>query len=55
MTDRRDAERRRAEDEERRRLEKERRAEQLREAWRQHHPRDPEEDKDNWPKKGPPA
>ena len=44
MTDQQDEERRRAEDEERLRVEKERRGEELREAWRQHHPSQSEQD-----------
>jgi hypothetical protein len=55
MTDQRDEERRRAEDEERLRVEKERRGEQLREAWRRHHPTQSEQDEKGWPKKRPPA
>lgn len=55
--DRRDEEREsiRREEEERRREERERRGEELREAWRRHHPSESERDKDSWPKKGPPA
>ena len=58
MTDRRDEERERIEreeDDERRREEKAWRAEQLREAWRRHHPSDSEKDKDDRPKNEPPA
>ena len=55
MTDQRDEERRRAEDEERLRVEKERRGEELREAWRRHHPSQAEQDEKGPPKKGPPA
>ena len=55
MTDQRDEERRRGEDEERLRVEKERMGEELREAWRRHHPSDEEEDEKGWPKKWPPA
>ncbi len=55
MTDQRDEERRRAEDEERLRVEKERRGEELREAWRRHHPSQSELDEKGWPKKWPPA
>ena len=51
MTDQRDEERRRAEDEERLRIEKERRGEELREAWRRHHPSQSEQDEKGWPKK----
>ena len=57
MTDRRDRERERADDEQRgeeREGERERRAGDLREAWRRHHPTEEEQDKDRWPKKGPP-
>jgi hypothetical protein len=53
MTGQRDEERRRAEDEERLRVEKERRGEELREAWRQHHPSQSEQDQKGWPKKRP--
>jgi hypothetical protein len=55
MTDQRDEERRRVEDEERLRVEKERRGEQLREAWRRHHPSQSEQDEKGWSKKRPPA
>ena len=44
MTDQRGQERRRAEDEEWLRVEKERRGEELREAWRRHHPSQSEKD-----------
>jgi hypothetical protein len=54
MTGQRDEERRRAEDEERRRVEKERRGEELREAWRRHHPMESEDEKGR-PRKRPPA
>jgi hypothetical protein len=53
MTDQREEERKR-EDEERLR-EKERRGEELREAWRQHHPSESEIDEKRPPKKKPPA
>jgi hypothetical protein len=58
VSDRKDRERDRAiqEEEEKRRAETERRGEQLREAWRQHHPEDPEEDREKArPKKGRPS
>jgi hypothetical protein len=55
MTDQRDEERRRAEEEERLRVEKERRGEELREAWRRHHPSQSEQDEKGWPKTKPPA
>ncbi len=54
MTDQRDEERRR-EEEERLRVEKERRGEELREAWRRHHPSQSEQDEKGRPKKRPPA
>jgi hypothetical protein len=54
MTDRRDEEHER-EDDKHRREESERRAGDLREAWRRRHPTREEQDKDRWPKKGPPA
>ena len=47
--------RRRAEDEERLRVKKEQRGEELREAWRQHHPSESEIDEKRPPKKRPPA
>jgi hypothetical protein len=55
MTGRRDEERRRAEGEDRLRVEKEQRGEQLREAWRRHHPSEsePEQDEKGWPKRRP--
>jgi hypothetical protein len=53
MTYHRDEERRRAEDEEQLRAEKEQRGEQLREAWRRHHPSESEQDEKRWPKKRP--
>jgi hypothetical protein len=43
MTDRRDDERERPEEEKRRREERDRRSDDLKEAWRRHHPREPEE------------
>ena len=55
MTDQRGEERRRAENEERLRVEKERRGEELREAWRRHHPSQSEQDEKGGPKKWPPA
>ena len=55
MTDQRGQERRRAEDEEWLRVEKERRGEELREAWRRHHPSQSEQDAKGRPKKRPPA
>ena len=55
MTDQRDEERRRAEEEDRLRVEKERRGEELREAWRRHHPSQSEQDEKGRPKKKPPA
>ncbi len=51
MTDQRDEEGGRAEVEERLRVEKERRGEELREAWRRHHPSKSEQDEKGWPKK----
>ena len=54
MTGQREEERKR-ENEERLRVAKERRGEQLREAWRQHHPSEAETDEKGPPKKGPPA
>jgi hypothetical protein len=53
MTGQRDEERRRAEDEDRLRVEKEQRGEQLREAWRRHHPSESEQDEKRSPKKRP--
>ena len=55
MTDQQDEERRRAEDEDRLRVEKEQRGEQLREAWRRHHPSESEQGQDEkgWPKRRP--
>ena len=55
MTDQRDEERRRAEEEDWLRVEKERRGEELREAWRQHHPSQAEQDEKGRQKKKPPA
>ncbi len=55
MTDQRDEERRRAEEEDWLRVEKERRGEELREAWRRHHPSQSEIDEKRPPKKRPPA
>ncbi len=55
MTDRRDEEREgieHKEDEERLRVERERRGEELREAWRRHHPSESEDEK-GWAKKPP--
>jgi hypothetical protein len=43
MTDRRDEEREGLEEEKLRREERERRSDDLKEAWRRHHPREPEE------------
>jgi hypothetical protein len=54
MTGQREEERRR-EDEEQLRVEKERRGEELREAWRQHHPSESEIDEKRPPKKRPPT
>ena len=54
MTGQREEERRR-EDEEQLRVGKERRGEELREAWRQHHPSESEIDEKRPPKKKPPA
>jgi hypothetical protein len=54
MTDRRDEEHE-MENDKHRREESERRAGDLREAWRRRHPTREEQDKDRWPKKGPPA
>ena len=53
MTAQRDEERRRAEDEDRLRVEKERRGEELREAWRRHHPSESEQEEKGWPKTKP--
>jgi hypothetical protein len=53
MSDQRNEELRRPEDEERLRVEKERRGEELREAWRRHHPSESEQDEKAWPKKRP--
>ncbi len=55
MTDQRDEERRRAEEEDWLRVEKERRGEELREAWRRHHPSQSEQHEKDRPKKRPPA
>ena len=56
MTDRRNEEHEREDDNHRREeSERERRAGDLREAWRRRHPTREEQDKDRWPKKGPPA
>ncbi len=55
MTDQRGEERRRAEEEDRLRVEKERRGEELREAWRQHHPSQSEQDEKGRPMKRPPV
>jgi hypothetical protein len=55
MTGQRDEERRRAEDEEWLRVEKERRGEELREAWRRHHPSESEKDEKGPTKRRPPA
>jgi hypothetical protein len=55
MTGQRDEERRRAEDEEWLRVEKERRGEELREAWRRHHPSESEKDEKGPPKRWPSA
>ncbi len=58
LTDRRDEGRERIEhkeDEERLRVERERRGEELREAWRRHHPSESEVDERRPPKKKPPA
>ncbi len=55
LTDRRDDERERIEREEDKewlRVERERRGEELREAWRRHHPSESEDEK-GWPKKPP--
>ena len=54
MTGQREEERKR-EDEERLRVEKKRRGEELREAWRQHHPSESEIDEKGPPRKRPPA
>ena len=51
MTDQRDEERRRAENEERLRVEKEERGEEFGEAWRRDHPSEAEKDEKGWPKK----
>jgi hypothetical protein len=48
-------EERKREDEERLRVAKERRGEELREAWRQHHPSEPDIEEKGPPKKWPPA
>jgi hypothetical protein len=53
MTGRRDEERRRAEGEDRLRSEKEQRGEQLREAWRRHHPSESEQGEKGWPNRRP--
>jgi hypothetical protein len=53
MAGQRDEERRRAEDEDRLRVEKEQRGEELREAWRRHHPSESEQDEKGWPKRRP--
>jgi hypothetical protein len=53
MTDRRDEEGRRAEDKERLRVEKEQRGEELREAWRRHHPSQSEQEEKGGPKTKP--
>ena len=55
MTDQRGEESRRAEEENRLRVEKERRGEELREAWRRHHPSQSEQDEKGRLKKRPPA
>ena len=58
MTDRPDREREREDDQRQREdveRERERRAGELREAWRRRRPTEEEQDKDRWPKKGPPA
>lgn len=58
MTDRRDEERERTrrqqEDDLRRQEDSEQRSDQLREAWRRNHPREPEEGGEDRPKKGRP-
>jgi hypothetical protein len=53
MTGQRDEERRRAEGEDRLRVEKEQRGEQLREAWRRHHPSESEQGEKRSPKRRP--
>ncbi len=56
LTDRRDEGHERIEhkeDEERLRVERERRGEELREAWRRHHPSESEEEEKGWAKKPP--
>ena len=53
MTNQRDEERRRAEDEERLREKRERRGDELREAWRRRHPSEPDDEKSR-PRKEPP-
>jgi hypothetical protein len=51
MTGQQDEERRRVQNEERLRVERERRGEELREAWRRHHPSQSEQDEKGLPKK----
>jgi hypothetical protein len=53
MTDQHDEERRRMEDEDRLRVEKEQRGEELREAWRRHHPSELEVEQKGRPKTKP--
>jgi hypothetical protein len=56
MTDRRDEEReskrREREGDVRRQEESERRSDELKEAWRRNHPREGEEDRRDWPRRG---
>jgi hypothetical protein len=54
MTDRRDDERERPEEEKRRREERERRSDDLKEAWRRHHPSEHDESGQGRPNKGRP-